>query len=598
MILPRLVRSAVAWAALILALSVGAAPAWHTLQAPHCLIVSQLGERATRDWATQFEQFTAAVRSQLRVEEAYLPPLTVVLFADAGKFAPYAPRDSKGRKRDVAGFFASRDTWGVISLAEGFGDDDTRHVVLHEATHWLVSATSTELPLWLNEGFAEVFSTFLAKKDHGLLGEPLPWHLAALRQQNWVPLIQILLTSNGESLYTDSNRNPIYYAQAWALTHQILFENPQAGAKTLNQFFVARRAGTDQLTALQNASGKDLATLEKDLERYCRGGRFTYTKLPFPAEAKIVAPFVPATPSTIELALARVALGAQRLELARQHVDRALALDVAAPAGHELLAVLERQAENNAAAVAAAQAALDHGSHDAWMHLLVANALWNRSNDRGELTEKSRELADHYAAAISAQPKLRSAYCAYARLAKRLPKTTQADADLLVSGIQRHPDAAELLVGLAVVLHKGRNDKEAFHVLDLALRRGDQLAPEQRAAAERLRDEWKIAPLAQQLDEFDQNGHHEEALALCEQILQERMHFQERKRWENRRSELQFRVALAAASRADGSEERAAAISRLEQLLADADLPPYRRKTMQETIDRLKRLAATEPPQP
>lgn len=183
-----------------MALAAAAAPKWNTLEAPHCLIVSQLSEKETRQWATQFEQFTAAVRGVLTIEERFLPPLTVVLFADSGKFAPYCLRTSDGKKRDVAGFFASRDTWGVIGLADAFNDEATRHVVLHEATHWLVSATATKLPLWLNEGFAEVFSSFEARKDHGLLGQSIDYHVAALNRDTWVPTLELLLTSTSSPL--------------------------------------------------------------------------------------------------------------------------------------------------------------------------------------------------------------------------------------------------------------------------------------------------------------------------------------------------------------------------------------------------------------
>jgi len=252
-------------AMLFLALAATAAPKWNTLQAPHCLIVSQLSERETRDWATQFEQFTAVLRTSMVIDERALPPLTVVLFADSGQFAPYKPRTTDGKKRDVAGFFASRDTWGVIGLADAFNDEETRHVVLHEATHWIASATQVELPLWLNEGFAEAFSTFEVKKGYAVLGAPLPYHIATLRDRTWLPLVQLLITSTGDPRYTDNQRNDIFYAESWILTHQLLFENPKAGLDILNKFFAARIAGTDQITALERATGQNLAAIESHL---------------------------------------------------------------------------------------------------------------------------------------------------------------------------------------------------------------------------------------------------------------------------------------------------------------------------------------------
>lgn len=261
----RLLRPVLAaLAAILLIATAVAAPKWHTLQAPHCLIVSQLSEHDTRKWATQFEQFTAAVRGVIRIDDRFLPPLTVVLFADRGKFAPYCPRTAAGKKRDVAGYFANRDTWSVIGLAESFNNQATRHVVLHESTHWLVSATATELPLWLNEGFAEVFSTFEVKKDYGLLGRPLDYHVATLARSDWVPLLQLMFTSRSSPFYTDSNRNAVFYAESWLFVHQLLFKDRAAGYAALNRFFDARLHGADQLAAFQSSFTKDTADVDSE----------------------------------------------------------------------------------------------------------------------------------------------------------------------------------------------------------------------------------------------------------------------------------------------------------------------------------------------
>jgi hypothetical protein len=564
-------RALATLASLFLALVATAAPKWNTLQAPHCLIVSQLSERETRDWATQFEQFTAALRSKITIDDRFLPPLTVVLFADSGKFAPYCPRTADGKKRNVAGFFASRDTWGVIGLADAFNDEETRHVVLHEATHWLISATRTEIPLWLNEGFAEVFSTFQFKKDYGLLGEPIPYHLDALRGERWVPLFQLMLTSAGDNLYTDNNRNRIFYAESWVFTHKLLFENPAAGYKILNTFFKARIGGADQLSSFQTAFDKDMAIVEEELGRYANSGKFTFTKLPLPPEAKVTTPFTPAAPQTVEIALARLALGAQRRELARTHIEKAVELDPAAAAPHELLAMLESGLKNNDAAFAAATTALDHGSRDAWAHILVAQTLWQRHADSGTLESAAREIAGHYAEAIELQPNLRGAYQAYANLVQSLPSMTQADATILSSGYKIYPDATELLVGIAIVLHKGHNDSEANHVLGFALAHADRLPQEQRSNAERLRTEWKIDPLARRIAELEKQKLYGEALAECEKLLQEPMQMNQQRFWEKRRTELRFQVALAEAQQAEHANEPEEALRLTQALVANPE---------------------------
>ncbi len=569
-------------------LAASAAPKWNALQAPHCLIVSQLPERETRAWATQFEQFTAALRSRLFIVDRYLPPLTVVLFNDSRQFGPYQPRTADGKKREVAGFFASRDTWGVIGLAEGFSDEQTRHVVLHEATHWYVSATRSELPLWLNEGFAEVFSTFREERGHAILGDPIPYHVATLRDGNWLSLEQLLLTTTRDSRYTDSRRNDIFYAQAWLFTHQLIFEISSPNLEALNKFFTARIAGRDQLTAIQAACGKDLPTIERDLKNYVRGGSFRFNKMPLSADTKVTAPFAPATPFVVDTALARVALGSRRLELARKHIDQALALDANAPTAHELLAMLERQSDNHEAAERAAQAAVERNSHDGWMYYIIGDALGKRASDRGELPRFAREMAGHFATALSHQPGLRAAYGAYARIAQSLPSVTQDDATLLGAGYKRFPDDPEILIGLAAVLQKGNNEAEACKILSLALAHGELLTEAQRANAERLRVRWRTEPLVKQIGEQEQAKQFTEALATCERLLLESLPLRERRIWEHRRDQIRFRIALEDAHQLARDRRIDEAMAKLEALLGQPELNESQRTHVRRLLERLR----------
>jgi len=588
-------RALATLATLCLVLAAAAAPKWNTIQAPHCLIVSQLSEKETREWATQFEQFTAAVRGVLTIEERFLPPLTVVLFADSGKFAPYCPRNADGKKRDIAGFFTTQETWSVIGLADAFSSEETRHVVLHEATHWLVSATATKLPLWLNEGFAEVFSSFEARKDHGLLGQPIDYHVAALTRETWVPILELLLTAPSSPLYTDNNRNRIFYAESWLFVHQLLFKDRAAGYASLNRFFDARLHGADQLAAFQSAFVKDTTAADAELKRYFSRGGFGLTKLPFPPEAKVTSPFAPAPPQTVEIALARLAIGAGDIELARTHIDKALAIDPTTPAVHELLAMLESIRSNPEAASTAASTALNHGSKDAWMHILVAQNLWKQQSDRGTLDTAAREIADHYAKALELQPNLRNAYSNYAHIAQSLPSVTQADASLLTAGFKIYPDAADLLLGIAVVLHKGNNDAQATQLLGLALSRSSYLSQEDIAYAERLRSEWRIEPLARKIEELAKNKLYADALSECEKLLQEPMQMNQQRMWERRRNDLRFQVALDEIQLSENSGNLEEAIRQLEALIARTDLAQGHLSFARRQLERIrKRLPTAE----
>ena len=51
-----------------------------------------------------------------------------------------------------------------------------RRTIFHEGVHWFLSGTKTRNPVWLDEGLAEVFSTFRAEKDRAAWGQAIPEH--------------------------------------------------------------------------------------------------------------------------------------------------------------------------------------------------------------------------------------------------------------------------------------------------------------------------------------------------------------------------------------------------------------------------------------
>ncbi len=574
---------------LALALAATAAPKWSTLQAPHCLIVSQCSERETCEWANDFEQFVASLRTRLNIEEAHLTPLTVVLFSSPERFAAYHPVLADGRRNKGGGYCISLDSWSAIGLGKRFQDDEeTRRIILHETTHWLTAAARTRLPPWINEGFAESFSTFRVEKSGAVAGEPILPHVALLRQATWVPLAKLMLTRQGDKLYTDTERKRLFYAQSWLFVHRLLFQPESHGIEQLNRFFAARLRGADQFTAFKLAFGEDMAAVEQACRDYAFGGAVRFLRFPVPAEAAVTAPFTPAAPYTVEIALARLAVGSRNEALARQHTSRALTLDPAAPAAYELVACLENSRGQHEAAAAAARQALERGSRDALMHLVVAHALIRHHNNRGTPAEGAREIADHLARAIALQPKLRSAYVTLASVARALPAATVADAQLLVDGFKLFPDAPELLIGLAALVHKDGNDTRAFELLDLALGHDDLIDDKERATAERLRTEWKVEPLRKQVNELRKQRRFRDALAVCETLLQEPMQQTMRQFWENRRDELRFDAAVEAARAAEKAGDPAEALRQFEALAGQPDLDERQTRKVREHLERIR----------
>eukprot|EP01035_Chromulina_nebulosa_P008949 gene8949-12095_t len=137
---------------------------WLRLSTPEFTIFTTLGEREAAEWAGEFSQFVAALRSYFAVGDRPLPPLTMVLFARDRDFEKYRPLDAKGKPQPVAGFFGRHETWSVAGLGGGSISQELRHTIFHEGVHWFLSTAETPTPVWLEEGLAEVFATFEISK--------------------------------------------------------------------------------------------------------------------------------------------------------------------------------------------------------------------------------------------------------------------------------------------------------------------------------------------------------------------------------------------------------------------------------------------------
>ena len=194
---------------------------WLSLKASRFGIVSQLSEEATWAWAEEFDQFITALHQLYNRDDRNLVPLTIVLFKSKKQFSEYRIPTKSGKAKSVVGLFANQDDWCVIALPGLRGYKKTRKTILHEAVHWYLNSQSYDFPLWLNEGLAEVFSTFEVKHGKARWGLPIQSHVDYLNYKSLQRTRDFLRATNEEAL----NELDTYYPQAWAMTHYFLFGN-------------------------------------------------------------------------------------------------------------------------------------------------------------------------------------------------------------------------------------------------------------------------------------------------------------------------------------------------------------------------------------
>lgn len=432
-------RLSLACAALLVALApaVRAADQWRSLETPHYNVISQLSDRDTRLWAVEFDLFIDAVTTQLDLNTAALPPLTVVLFAQDSDVARYRPADATSG-REAKGYFVREETWSVIGFAASGADQTARRAIFHEGSHWLTNADPAPQPRWLAEGIAEVFATFSARGINAHWGEPIESHLQLLRTQGLLPLRQFLERS--DSLADRAAHAGQYYAQAWALTHLLLLGGQEHGRSTqLEAFLKAYRSqSSDAAFRATFADGYD--GLERALQEYVRRPRLAAGLTPRQlVERKYRV--VPASALEVEVALGKLALTAGAAELARDHADIVQRLAPGDATGLELQAYVARRDDNAAEALRASTQAIRAGSRDAAMFVMAGDGL------RGSV--EARQRANLYERAINLNPRCLGVYPRLAEALALLDKPSAQDLKFLEVGRRLYPQEASLQLAVA-----------------------------------------------------------------------------------------------------------------------------------------------------
>jgi Tfp pilus assembly protein PilF len=213
----------------------------------------------------------------------------VYVFASRGAIQPFLPlRD--GRPVALRGYFhRAADEYALaMSVDEG---DESASIVFHEYTHLLVQRARA-LPIWLNEGLAEYFSSFaLASRGRSAeIGRPIPRHVRLLRQR-FVPLSALLAVSASSELYDEGERRSIFYAEAWALTHYLMLEMPD-GPALISRYGAAAAGGRAPDQVFRDVFGVTPAEFEPRLREYVSRPTFrsrTYT-FSTPIDAERIGP--------------------------------------------------------------------------------------------------------------------------------------------------------------------------------------------------------------------------------------------------------------------------------------------------------------------
>lgn len=593
----RLIARPGCWCGLVVALILLAPEAraasksdsWQRLTTPEFTVITSLKEKEAAAWAAEFAQYVAALRIFFNVKEGRLSPLTVVLFARERDFEQYRPLGANGKPQAVAGFFLRHDSWAVAGLGGAQQDEEVRRTIFHEGVHWFLSGQERPNPVWLEEGLAEVFSTFDVAGNQAEWGRAIDNHVALLNHTEMLPLERLLYTAHGDLFGDDSMHTSIVYAESWAFVHYLIFGKHDIPRHAFADYAALAHSGISPDQAFVRAFGKTYKEMDRQLANYLGTGRYFMSHVPLVAAA---APqTAPATPLEVDDALGRLALAGRRWALAGTHARAAIAAAPDDPRGHEVLGFSLQGSGDAAGALAEFALATERGTRDFRPYFELASAAQTAGSVAiGSLTlspAEARQVANRYEQAINLHAFFIPSYQNLAGVIPLVEPLTPEDRKFFEQGRRIYPGDSAIKLGLAIVTRR-EGDRAAARVLLDEVLAAETGAPGTRAYANRIDETWEQQDVMEELNRLVAARNFSGALALIDERLAHGVTAMMRTQLLIQRRQLQT-AALSDQIQASLKEHRWADARRLLGEMIASDGSPPMKLQARRTLDDLDR---------
>ena len=359
-----------------------AAEQWIRFSTPHVEVVTDAGVGKGREVLRRFEQIRQVLLKTTASQPKSGLPIRIFVFRTDKEFSEY----KDPRRKSMAGFYQPGRDRDYIAM-QNTGAEIYR-IVFHEYVHVVMRYTGAPVPLWLNEGTAELFSTVETTNSQIRLGEVIAPHILALRHEKLIDLAALMAVDRDSPLYNEQNKVGIFYAESWALVHMLNMTPAYSPGR--HKFLELALGGTPPAQAFAEAYSKSTQQVLEDLSDYVSGNRFMVTLLQIePLEALDKLEPTELTADQAGLALADLLINVGKTRDAEPKLKK-LAQDHPTVAGiEEGLGDIALAEHKNPEALAHYQRAIDLGSGNARTYFEKAELA--RGND-ADVRQSLRDL--------------------------------------------------------------------------------------------------------------------------------------------------------------------------------------------------------------
>jgi len=295
----------------------------------------------------RLEQFRQTYAALAGTQAVASPPVIVMVYPNHETLKPYLPV-YQGQPAHLAAFFVRGTDENLIATALAGVTADALDNVYHEYAHLLLRRNARIWPMWMNEGMADIYSTFQLQGTHATVGLPRSSYLRLLAHEPMMPLRELLEVTHDSPAYNERERQGVFYAQSWLLTHYLMLGDNPVLRSRFGQITRNLKEGQTSVEAFTKALGISVEAGQNLLERYRKGGKFTELQLVLSGANAEQAPmsFRPLPKAEVCFWLGNQLLRVQQLEVAERYFSSARELSPSSPLAFEglgLTAVLREQ---------------------------------------------------------------------------------------------------------------------------------------------------------------------------------------------------------------------------------------------------------------
>src|SRR5712692_7818115 len=185
-----------------------AAEQWLKVQSSHFELLTLAGERKGREAVLHFETVRSFFLKTASSTGNSQAPVCIVAFNSEKEYRPYSVNEAA-----KAYYYSGRDRDYIVMSSIS---SEQYPVAIHEYTHLLLQHSGLKLPLWLNDGLADLYSTLKPSGGKVQVGALKAGHDQLLQEKKeWLDLETLVAVDHDSPLYNERNRASLFYAQSW-----------------------------------------------------------------------------------------------------------------------------------------------------------------------------------------------------------------------------------------------------------------------------------------------------------------------------------------------------------------------------------------------